>query len=108
MPPDPLALACLHNSAIKMIYSKFRTPLWKSLVTGLYLATSVLATSVLAKWKIQKILQDLKDKQQNNTLLYDQIVQLDNTVTKDALELQSNPAHGSSHKVTIGSNSTYV
>ena len=103
MPPDPLALACLHNSAIKMIYSKFRTPLWKSLVTGMYLATSV-----LAKWKVHKILQDLKDKQQNNTLLYDQIVQLDNTVTKDALELQSNPAHGSSHKVTIGSNSTYV
>ena len=67
-----------------------------------------MVTYVCVKRKVQKILQDLKDKQQNNTLLNDQIIQLNNTVTKDDLELQSNPAHGSSHKVTIGSNSTYV
>ena len=50
----------------------------------------------------------MKDKQRSETALYEQIVQPSNTVTKDELELQPNPAYGSSHKVTIYSNSTYV
>ena len=56
-------------------------------------------TYIGVKRKVQKTLQDLKDKQQNNTLLYEQIVLPNHTVTKD---------DDSSHKVTIGSNSTYV
>ena len=65
-------------------------------------------TYICVKQKVQKILQDLKDKQQNNTVLYKQIVPPNHTVTKDDLELRSNPAYGTSQKVNMYSNSTYV
>ena len=67
-----------------------------------------IVTYICVKRKFKKILQDMKDKQKSETALYEQIVQPSNTVTKDELELQPNPAYGSSHKVTIYSNSTYV
>ena len=40
----------------------------------------------------------MKDKQKSETALYKQKVQPSNTVTKDELELQPNPAYGSNHK----------
>ena len=49
----------------------------------------------------------MKDKRKNETALYEQIVQPTNTVTKDALELQPNPAYGTSHKVTMDANPAY-
>ena len=44
--------------------------------------------------KFENILQDLKDKQQNKTLLYEQIFPPGQIVYKSDLELQPNPAYG--------------
>ena len=49
----------------------------------------------------------MKNKQKNETALYEQIVQPNNTVTKDNFELQPNPAYGTSHKVTVDTNPAY-
>ena len=63
---------------------------------------------ICVKRRFEKTLQDhLKDKQQNKTVLYEQIVPPDQTVTKNDVELQSNPAYGTSHKVTMDINPAY-
>ena len=66
-----------------------------------------IATYICVKRKFKKILQDLKDKQQNKTVVYEQVGLPSHTVTKDDLELQPNPAYGSSHKVVMDTNPTY-
>ena len=58
--------------------------------------------------KFENILQDLKDKQQNKTLIYStnkyfHLVRL----SKSDLELQPNPAYGTSHEVTMVTNPAY-
>ena len=62
---------------------------------------------ICVKRKFEKIQQDLKDKQQNKTVLYEQIIPPDQSVTKDDLELQPNPAYGTSHTVTMDTNPAY-
>ena len=52
-------------------------------------------------------MQGLKDKQQNKAVLYEQIIPPDQTVTKTDMELQPNPAYGTSHKVIIDANPAY-
>ena len=67
-----------------------------------------IVTYICVKRKFEKILQDhLKDKQQNKTVLYEQIVSPDQTITKNDMELQPNPAYGTSHKVTMDTNPAY-
>ena len=56
---------------------------------------------------MEKIQQDLKDKQQNKTVLYEQVGPSSKTDTKDDLELQPNPAYGSSDKVIMDTNPAY-
>ena len=67
-----------------------------------------IVTYICVKQKFKKIIQDLKDKQQNNTVLNEQIIPPSYTVTRADLELQPNPAYSSSHKVTMDTNVTYV
>ena len=52
-------------------------------------------------------MQGLKDKQQNKAVLYEQIIPPDQTVTETDMELQPNPAYGTSHKVIIDTNPAY-
>ena len=54
-----------------------------------------IVTYICVKRKFEKILQDhLKDKQQNKTVLYEQVVPTGQTITKNDLELQPSPAYG--------------
>ena len=69
--------------------------------------TTFIVAYICVKKKFEKILQDLKDKHQNKTVLYEQIVPPDQTVTKTDMELQPNPAYGTSHKVTMDTNPAY-
>ena len=67
-----------------------------------------IVTYICVKRRFEKILQDhLKDKQQNKTVLYEQVRPCSYTVTKGDLELQPNPAYGTSHKVTMDTNPAY-
>ena len=66
-----------------------------------------IATYICVKQKFEKIPQDLKDKQQNKTVVYEQVSLPSHTVTKDDLKLQPNPAYGSSHKVVMETNPAY-
>ena len=67
-----------------------------------------IVTYICVKRRFEKILQDhMKDKQQNKTVLYEQIVLPDQTVTKNDVELQPNPAYGTSYKVTMDTNPAY-
>ena len=49
----------------------------------------------------------MKDKKQNKTVLYEQIFPPGQTVTKNDVELQPNPAYGTSHEVTMDTNPAY-
>ena len=66
-----------------------------------------IAAYICVKRKFEKILRDLKDKQQNKIVVYEQVSLPSHTVTKDDLELQPNPAYGSSHKAVMDSNPAY-
>ena len=79
-------------------------------ILTLIIATVItfIVTYICVKRRFEKILQDhLKDKQQNKTVLYEQIVPPDRTITKNDVELQPNPAYGTSHKVTMDTNPAY-
>ena len=78
-------------------------------ILTLIIATVItfIVTYICVKRKFEMILQDSKDKQQNKTVLYEQIIRPDQTATKDDLELQPNPAYGTSHKVTMDTNPAY-
>ena len=49
----------------------------------------------------------MKNKQQNKTVLYEEMGLPSNTFTKDDFELQQNPSYGTSHKVTMDTNPAY-
>ena len=67
-----------------------------------------IVTYICVKRRFEKILQDhLKDKKQNKTVLYEQIFPPGQTVTKNDVELQPNPAYGTSHEVTMDTNPAY-
>ena len=62
---------------------------------------------ICVKRRFEKIQQDLKDKQQNKSILYEQVGLSSHTDTKDDLELQPNPAYGTSVKVIMDTNLAY-
>ena len=66
-----------------------------------------IVTYICVKQKFKKILQDMKNKQKSETRLYEQIVLPSNTVNKDDLKLQTDPAYGASQKVTVDTNPVY-
>ena len=68
-----------------------------------------IVTYICVKQKFEKILQDLKNKQQNKTVLYEEMGLSSHTVTKDDFELQRNPSYGTStsNKVTMDTNPVY-
>ena len=78
-------------------------------ILTLIIATVItfIVTYICVKRKFEKIVQDSKDKQQNKTVLYEQIILPDQTATKNDLELQPNPAYGTSHTVTMDTNPAY-
>ena len=68
--------------------------------------TSII-TYICVKRKFEKILQDYKNEQQNKAVFYEQVGPSDKTISKNDLELQPNPAYGTSHKVTMDTNPAY-
>ena len=68
--------------------------------------TSII-TYICVKRKFEKILQDFKNEQQNKAVLYEQVGPTNQTITKKDLELQPNPAYGTSHKVIMDTNPAY-
>ena len=64
--------------------------------------TSII-TYICVKRKFEKTLQDLKNKQQK-TVIYEQV----GPSNKNDLELQPNPAYGTSQKVTMDVNPAYA
>jgi len=64
-------------------------------------------TYICVKYKFKKLLQDLKDNQQNKAALYESVSPPSQTITKNELELQPNPAYGTSHKVVMDANPAY-
>ena len=68
--------------------------------------TSII-TYICVKRKFEKILQDFKNEQQNKAVLYEQVGPSNQTITKNDLELQPNPAYGTSHKVIMDTNPAY-
>ena len=78
-------------------------------ILTLIIATVItfIVTYICVKRKFEKIVQDSKDKQQNKTVLYEQIIPPDQTATKNDLELQPNPAYGTSLTVTMDTNPAY-
>ena len=68
--------------------------------------TSII-TYICVKRKFEKILQDFKNEQQNKAVLYEQVGPTNQTITKNDLELQPNPAYGTNHKVIMDTNPAY-
>ena len=79
-------------------------------ILTLIIATIItyIVTYICVKQKFEKILQNLDDKQQNKLVLYKQVNSSSHTITKGDLELQPNPAYGTSHKLTMDTNPAYV
>ena len=68
--------------------------------------TSII-TYICVKRKFEKILQDFKNEQQNKAVLYEQVGPTNQTIIKNDLELQPNPAYGTSHKLIMDTNPAY-
>ena len=66
--------------------------------------TSII-TYICVKRKFEKILH--KNEKQNKAVFYEQVGPSNKTVTKNDLELQPNPAYGTSYKVTMDTNPAY-
>ena len=78
-------------------------------ILTLIIATVITAiiTYICVKRKFERIIQDLKNKEQSKTVLYEQVGPSNQTITKDNLELQPNPAYGTSHKLIMDTNPAY-
>ena len=78
-------------------------------ILTLIIATIITAiiTYICAKQKFERIIQDFKNKERNKTVLYEQVGPSNQTITKDDLELQPNPAYGTSHKLIMDTNPAY-
>ena len=79
-----------------------------------FVLTLIIATIIAAiiiyicvKRKFERIIQDFKNKEQNKPALYEQVGPSNQTITKDDLELQPNPAYGTSHKLIMDTNPAY-
>ena len=66
--------------------------------------TSII-TYICVKRKFEKILH--KSQQQNKVVFYEQVGPSNKIITKNDVELQPNPAYGTSHKVTMDTNPAY-
>ena len=107
-------LTLLHNHVLQLDSLSTGTAVAITFVITFILTLIITAvityivTYICVKRRFEKILQDhLKDKQQNKTVLYEQIVPPDQTITKNDVELQPNPAYVISHKVTMDTNPAY-
>ena len=78
-------------------------------ILTLIIATVItfIITYICVKRKFEKILQDFKNEQQNKAVLYEQVGPSNQTITKNDLELQPNPAYGASNKVIMDTNPAY-
>jgi len=65
---------------------------------------STIITYICVKRKFERI---FKDKEQNRTVLYEQVGPNSQTITKNDLELEPNPAYGTSHQVIMDTNPAY-
>ena len=65
---------------------------------------TAIITYVCVKQKFETI---FKDKEQNKTALYEQVGPSNQTITKKDLELETNPAYGTSHQVIMDTNPAY-
>ena len=68
--------------------------------------TSII-THIYDKRKFEKILQNFKNEQQNKAVFYEQVGPSNKNISKNDLELQPNPAYGTSYKVTMDTNPAY-
>ena len=68
---------------------------------------TAIITYICVKRKFERIIQDFKDKEQNKTVLYEQVGPSNQTITKDDLELQPNPAYGTRDQVIMDANPAY-
>ena len=64
-----------------------------------------IVTYICVKRKFEKILH--KNEQRNKAVLYEQVGPSNKTISKNDLELQPNPAYGTSHEVTMNTNPAY-
>ena len=73
-------------------------------ILTLIIATVITAiiTYICVKQKFERI---FKDKEQNKTVLYEQVGRVNQN--KNDFELQPNPAYGTSHKVIMDTNPAY-
>ena len=65
---------------------------------------STIITYICVKRKFERI---FKDKEQNKTVLYEQVGPSNQTITMKDLELKPNPAYGTSHQVIMDTNPAY-
>ena len=77
-------------------------------ILTLIIATVIISiiTYICVKRKFERIIQDFKDKEQSKTVLYEQVGP-NNQAIKNDLELQVNPAYGTSHVVIMDTNPAY-
>ena len=68
---------------------------------------TAIITYICVKRKFERIIQDFKNKEPNKTVLYEQVGPNNQTITKDDLELQPNPAYGTSHNMILDTNPAY-
>ena len=70
-------------------------------ILTLIIATIITAiiTYICVKQKFERIIQDLKNKEQGKIVLYEQVGPSNQAITKDGLELQPNPVYGTSREL---------
>lgn len=66
-----------------------------------------IVTYICVKHKFKKLVQDTEDKQQNIVLVDGSVGPSNQITTKEDLELQHNPAHGSIDKIIMDTNPAY-
>ena len=73
-----------------------------------FIVTYVCVKRTLDKVNTHNVKHQSPDPQQKTKVLYEQVTLPSSTVTKNDLELQPNPAYGTSHKVIMDTNPAYI
>jgi len=66
-----------------------------------------IVTYICVKCKFKKLLQDLKDNQQNKAAVYESVGPSSQTITKNDPSLKPNPAYVTSQNVVMDTNPAY-
>ena len=112
--PNPVTFiifTLFHNHNVVLQLDELSTEVVVPIITfilTLIIATVItsIITYICVKRKFEKILQDFKnEQQQNKTVFYEEVGP--DPSNKDDLELQPNPAYGTSKKVTMDTNPAY-